>query len=193
MPFLDPVEDCSAAGQPFTASPHLLSTFSLLGGRPFTTCHNCSLLAIPPAAGARRLPTHSKATALSILVPYHRTTARCCLFLVEINLCLSVCHSYYTDIFFTFLPAGPQTKGLVKSLDFGKQFLSAALFVAKRVAVQGLFYTPSEDWLKYQRIQNDVTWEGSASCITNGGRKAFDSTFSKKPRNKMIEDRTFVT
>ena len=27
------------------------------------------------------------------------------------------------DIFFTFPPAGPQTKGLVKSLDFPTQFL----------------------------------------------------------------------
>jgi hypothetical protein len=39
-----------------------------------------------------------------------------------VNFCLSfVCHTH-TDIFFTFPPAGPQTKGLVKSLDFPTQF-----------------------------------------------------------------------
>jgi hypothetical protein len=34
-----------------------------------------------------------------------------------VNFCLSL-----LDIFFTFPPAGPQTKGLVKSLDFPTQF-----------------------------------------------------------------------
>ncbi len=47
----------------------------------------------------------------------------------EILLCFGVefcskcvCGTTTTDIFFTFPPAGPQTKGLVKSLDFPTQF-----------------------------------------------------------------------
>ena len=136
MPFLDPVEDCSAAGQPFTTSPHLLSTFSLLGGRPFTTCHNCSLLAIPPAAGARRLPTRSKATALSIFVPYHRTTARCCLFLVEIN--LSVCLSLLLHRhFFHFPPGWSANKRVGKLTRLWKTIFKRRAFRSKKICRAG--------------------------------------------------------
>jgi hypothetical protein len=35
---------------------------------------------------------------------------------------LSTYVTHTTDIFFTFPPAGPQTKGLVKSLDFPTQY-----------------------------------------------------------------------
>ena len=57
--------------------------------------------------------------AFQLLLPPLKFALR----LLQFGMCIvtDICDTL-ADIFFTFPPAGPQTKGLVKSLDFPTQF-----------------------------------------------------------------------
>ena len=61
--------------------------------------------------------------AFQLLLPPLKFALR----LLQFGMCIvnDICDTpALSDIFFTFPPAGPQTKGLVKSLDFPTQFSS---------------------------------------------------------------------
>ena len=61
-----------------------------------------------------------KMKAFQLLLPPLKFALR----LLQFGMCIvnDICDTLAADIFFTFPPAGPQTKGLVKSLDFPTQF-----------------------------------------------------------------------
>ena len=61
-----------------------------------------------------------KMKAFQLLLPPLKFALR----LLQFGMCIvnDICDTLPADIFFTFPPAGPQTKGLVKSLDFPTQF-----------------------------------------------------------------------
>ena len=66
-----------------------------------------------------------KMKAFQLLLPPLKFALR----LLQFGMCIvtDICDRPLLDIFFTFPPAGPQTKGLVKSLDFPTQLGSQLL------------------------------------------------------------------
>ena len=69
----------------------------------------------PPTFCVKKL----KMKAFQLLLPPLKFALR----LLQFGMCIvnDICDTPLLDIFFTFPPAGPQTKGLVKSLDFPTQ------------------------------------------------------------------------